>query len=294
MAAGISGSAQFTNTLPKFIEEARLTLSQVGVMKQAIETIPLKKESGLTLNIPTWTQPTAYTLTEGVDMAQAQQMSDANVGITVAENAGVQVILTKLAMSSMREDMMRKAATSMANAVENKRDDDLITLLAGFTTNTIGSAGTSLALGHIMAAKARLQASSRPLTASIQGVFHPYMLHALYEDFLSIVGGSFGNVSVPVGSVQDDIIKNYDVFDVAGIKVWSDPLIVADGSDDATAGLYAKDALIYVPYEDEDIEDEYDSSLRGYEINMVATYGYGEYLDAHGFAGTFDMAAPAN
>src|SRR3990167_564258 len=292
MPAGTSGSAQFTNTLPKFIEEARLTLSQVGVMKQAVETIPLKKEAGLTLNIPTWTQPTAYTLTEGVRMAQAQQLSDANVAITVAENAGVQVILTKLAMNAMREDMMRKAAASMANAVENKRDDDLITLLAGFTTNTIGSAGTSLALGHIMAAKVRLQSGARPLESAIQGVFHPYMLHALYEDFLSMVAGSFGNVSPPVGSIQDDIVKNYDVFDVVGVKVWSDPLIAADGSDDGSAGIFAKNTLIYVPYEEEDIEDDYDSALRGWEVNMVATYGYGEYLDAWGFTGTFDMASP--
>ncbi len=289
----VTTSTSLGDTLPKFIAEARLTLSQVGAAKAAMQTMPLGKKQGLTLNIPTWTQPTAYTLTEGVDMAQAQQITDANVAITVAENAGVQVIFSRLAMDSIREDAIRMAARAMANAVENKRGDDLVTLFSGFGT-TLGSAGTTLGLGHVMAGKVRLLTAARPIEGEIAAVLHPYMLHGMYEDFLAMASGAFGTASPNAGSqVAEDIIRKYDVFDVAGVKVYSDPLITADGSDDGIGAIFARNALIYVPYEEESIEEDPDSSLRAVEVNMVATYGYGEYQDTWGFGMTFDRATPA-
>ena len=287
--AGYTGSSQLSNTLPKFIEEARLTLSQVGAVKNAVTTIPLKKGEGLTLNMPTWSQPTAYTLTEGVDMQQAQQISDSNIAITVAENAGVQVLFTKLAMDSIRENALRMAARQMANAVENKRGDDLVTLLDGLST-TIGSAGTSLVIGHIMAGKVRIKTATRPPEGPIHAVFHPYQLHSLYSD---LAGLSSGAVTYPNATgMAENTLSNYEVFDVAGVKIFSDALIPADGSDDGKGGIFAQAALIYVPYEEESIEEEYDSSARATEVNMVATYGYGEYFDSWGFEMLFDQASP--
>lgn len=289
----VTTSTSLGDTLPKFIAEAQLTFSQIGAVKQACRTIPLSKKSGLTLNLPTWTQPTAYTLTESVDMAQVQEITDTNVAITVAENAGVQVLFSKLAMASIREDALRMAARSMANAIENKRGDDLVTLLDGFSV-ALGSAGTSLGLGHIMAGKVRVKTATRPPEGRIMGVFHPYMLHALYSDMLALASGAFGTTSPTIGGVSEDILRNYEVFDVGGVKIHSDPLIVADASDDGKGGVFAQNALIYVPYEEESIEEEYDSSMRATEINMVATYGYGEYVDSWGFEMLFDQAAPAS
>jgi hypothetical protein len=291
MTAGLSTTSQFTNTMPKFIAEAKLTLSQEGAMQSTMKTMPLAKKSGKTLNIPTWNQPTAYALVEGVEMAQAQQFSDTNVAITIAENAGVQVLFTNLALDTIREDALRMAARSMANAVAVKRDKDLLSLCSGFS-NRIGSAGTSMGLGHIMAAKVSLLAQTRPVEGQIHGIFHPYMLHAVYEDMLNISSGAFGTTGPQSGnSISEDIIRNYEWFDLAGIRVHVDPNITADGSDDGSGSVHASDALIYVPYDEESIEDEYKPSLRATELNMVATYGYGEYADAWGREMLFDMAA---
>lgn len=288
--AGLTTSSQLTNTLPKFITEARLTLGQEGAMESCLRKMPLSKSSGLTLNIPTWNQPTAYALSEGVDMAQAQQFSDTNVAITVAENAGVQVLFTKLALDAIREDGLRMAARSMANAVANKRDKDLLGLCSGFSTQ-LGSAGTSLGLGHIMAAKVGLQSNARPIEGTINGIFHPYMLHAVYEDILNISSGAFGTTGPQSGnSISEDIIRKYDWFDLAGIRIHVDPNITADGNDDAHGAVFSTEAAIYVPYEEESIEEEYDASLRATEVNMVATYGYGEYYDSWGRDMFFDMA----
>ena len=290
---GLTTTSQLTNTLPKFIEEARLTLSQIGAVKNAVTTTPLKKGAGLTLNIPTWDQPTAYTLSEGVDMQQAQRISDTNVAITVAENAGVQVLFTRLAMYSIREDAIRMAARQMANAVENKRGDDLVTLLDGFST-ALGTAGTSLSIGHLMAGKVRIQTATRPPEGPIHAVLHPYQLHALYSDLAGLSSGAVTYPDNGNSSLSTDILKNYEQMDVAGVRIFSDPLIPADGSDDGKGGIFAKAALIYVPYDDETIEDEYDPSARATEINMVATYGYGEYEDTWGFEMLFDQASPGS
>ena len=293
MAAGLSASAQFANTFPRLILETKLTLSQIGAMKQAVTTIPLEPGNGLQIHIPTWTQPTAYTLTEGIDMAQAQQISDADFSVTVAENAGVQVILTRLAMRAMKGDTMQMAARSMANALEKKRDQDLLSLNSGFSAG-LGSAGTVMGIGHLMAGKVRLQNNTRPIEGAIQGVFHPYQLHGLYEDLLTVSSGALGSIGLSAGSMQEELIRNYEMFNLAGIAMTSDPNITVDGSDDAVGAMFAKMALIYVPFEDEDLEDEYDSSMRATELNLVATYGYGEYADTWGRTMTFDAATPSS
>ena len=285
-----SYTGSLTDSLPKFLEEARLTLSQTSPMREAVRTIPLPKGSGLSINIPTWSQPTAYTLTEGVDMSQVQEITDTNVYITVAENAGVQVMFTRLAMEAIREDAVRMAARMMANSIENKRGDDLVTLLDGFST-ALGSNTTALGLGHILAAKTRLQVSTRPVEGPIQGVFHPYNLHDMLEDMLALSSGAFGTSSPLAGNnLGEDLIRNFEVFDVGGVRIFADPLIPDTGSTSRKGGVFAKEALIYVPYDEETIETEYNPSLRATEVNMVATYGYGEYEDTWGFEMEFDAA----
>src|SRR3990167_9683629 len=100
--AGVTGTTQIDQAVEKFLAASRYTLQErPGVVARSIQNIRLPENSGPSVNIPKYGTVTTYALTEGVDMAQAQQISDTLMTITPAE-FGAQVILTDLMMMTVK------------------------------------------------------------------------------------------------------------------------------------------------------------------------------------------------
>ena len=119
----------------------------------------IKKElhKGSTINVPYFGTVTAQGLTEGVDMANPQEMEDTNVQITPGE-VGCQIVITDKCVRDDQEDIIRAAGRILGDAMEVKRDTDLLGELDDATT-ALGGSG-ALTMGIIAAARALLSGNA--------------------------------------------------------------------------------------------------------------------------------------
>ncbi|MFQ5473084.1 MAG: hypothetical protein ACE5FA_09395, partial [Dehalococcoidia bacterium] len=83
--------------LPKFIDAVRFKLQEQEKARATVRVETLGEGQGSDFNIPTYSAMTAYALTEGVDMVQAQALTDSNVQISPTE-VGVQALITRKAL----------------------------------------------------------------------------------------------------------------------------------------------------------------------------------------------------
>src|SRR3990167_3647706 len=212
-------TSSLDNTLPVFIAEAELTLSQPGVMMPLVDNVKLGKGAGLTYNRPTWSAVSVLDLTQGVDLAQAQSVTDSNTAISVAEIGG-QIFFSDLTSMALREDVMRFFGKALGDAWKNAVDVDLTEDMDGAATS-LGGAGTTMLIGRLLASVVRLQSATRPAQGTVSVVLHPFHYHAIAGDLAALTSGRWtGTTGTPsverffgssVAGLSEEIIRNYHV-----------------------------------------------------------------------------------
>lgn len=293
-------TASLDDTLPKFIAEAKLTLRQEGLMDKRVRKVNLGRGQGLTYNLPTWSAVSVLDLTQGVDLAQAQAVTDSNFAVSVAEIGG-QVFFSDLSDMAVREDVMRMLGRAIANTWVRAFDIDLTEDMDSAATS-LGGAGTTMLIGRLLAAVNRLSAAARPVEGPLSCVIHPYQYHPIAEDLAALSSGRWintaGTPSVErsfgssVAGLSENIIREYWVGHLGGVDVFTDPNIAIDASDDAKGGVFSKEAIVAVYYEQPSTRTERDESMRGLELNYVGTVGSGMYDSTWAFELYTDATAP--
>jgi hypothetical protein len=294
-------TSSLDDTLPKFIAEAALTLLQEGLMKQRVSVVTLGKGSGITYNKPTWSAVSVLNLTQGVDLAQAQSVTDSNFAVTVAEKGG-QVFFTDLSKNAIREDIMRMLGKALANAFVNSWDVDLTAVMDSATVS-LGGATTTLVIGRLQAAATRLAAASRPVEGPLSCVLHPFSYYAIAQDLAAVsVSGRWVNTTgtpsiartygSSVAGLSERIIENFWVGKLAGVDVFTDRNI-AIASSASKGGMFSKEAIVAVQYESPSTRVQRDESLRGVELNYVGTVGQGMYDGSWAFELFADASTPS-
>jgi hypothetical protein len=288
----ITDTSALGDTIPTIIEEAQFTMQFKAIMRGLCWNI--KKGKGSTVNVPYFGEATSNQLQEGVDMTASEQMVDTNVQVTPYE-AGLKIILTKTVVEDDNEDLIRAAGTLLGDAYEKKVDVDLAEKLVN-GTNTLGGASTTLTMGHLAAARAILAGNPTtnlgPAPTPYVAVLHPYQALDIVDVVTPLLPAA-GNTQSVGSAMFDDILRNYSVGRLFGMPIIEDgnlPFIA--GSTDIKAGVFAqgqRGALIYVPARQPQIEEEYDASLRGWELNYVGRYGCGNY--AAGWLATLHIDA---
>ncbi len=91
---GAIGTSNIGDVQAKIIAPVRYTLQVGTVMERLVRRIAGSQGSDDTLNQPKWSGLVAYDATEGVPVAQAQLITDANVSVSATESA-VDILLTK-------------------------------------------------------------------------------------------------------------------------------------------------------------------------------------------------------
>lgn len=295
-------TSSLSNTLPKFIAEAELTLKQEGLMSRLVDNITLGKGEGLTYNRPTWSAVSVVDLTQGTDLAQAQSVTDSNFAVTVSEKGG-QVFFTDLTEMALKEDVMRFFGRALANAYVNDVDVDLAAVMDSAATS-LGGAGTTMLIGRLLAGVVRLQAATRPTEGDIKVVLHPFQYHAIAEDLAGLSGsGRWTNVTgtpaiersfgSSISGMSEEIMRKYMVGTLGGVPVFTDPNIAIDTSDDCKGGIFAKRAIVHVKYENPSVRVQRDESLRGVELNYVGSQGQGMYDTSWAYEFYTDASTPS-
>jgi hypothetical protein len=305
------------NVLKLMIAAARMTPQLQGNLTTLVTNDPLPNGQGTTWNSPKFGTYTAYSLTQGVDMAQLQDLTVTNIVVTPAE-VGVQAMFTWKSLAQWSENVIARAGEIARRAMDRKKDADISGLFAGLD-RTAGAAGQWLAVGHLTASVARLSGGANTNGSAItagtgtnvveegpfNGVFRPESLHNLARN---LIGGPAFQQSTPIttsvganggaGSVGAEITRGgiQSLFHghIGGVDLYRCANLSKDTSDDTVGAVFAKGAIVYVPMEykgtgDEMIED--DKSLRASELNYVEDYGFAELDGNLGVGVTVDASA---
>jgi hypothetical protein len=272
-------------------------------MRNLIQNVTLPKGEGGMYEESELTRAIAYALTEGVDMAQAQEITDSSMEVTPGE-VGAQVVRTDLMSGQItkRANAPRLLGQILGNAVITKEDVDCLSLGDGFTV-ALGSAGSSLTSGYIMAAGSAIRAGGQaaaaivagtpePAPDPIFGVFNDNMLHTVNKELSLGLATAVSGVQIPGTDYSVEVLKNAAVRRIGGVNVFVDNNLGKDASDDAKGCVAAKQALRFVSYDGgPKMEPERDASGRWTEMNIVKVYGTGEWKDAWGREMLFDAAS---
>jgi hypothetical protein len=292
--AGAIGTAQIDDLQEKIIGAVRFTLQEtVQPIGDGFTKVEGADGMDDTFNSPKYNTVTAYGLTEGVDMSQAQQVTDSNVAISASE-VGVQVVPTRKAMRTVGSDrMLRDLGKIMANAVIVKKETDFATLVDGFA-NIVGADGSAATIGQMRAGVVQIRAASEPQTdlPGIRAVIHPYTWHDMSDAGrpLNLTSGVFPGE----GTAETFRTKTMPVMvEVDGVPVFLSTNLVTS-STNVRNGVYHRDSGLIYLFEAEHLDPEYDASGRWTEMNLVLDYGYGELNDLFGREWDADITAPTS
>lgn len=302
--AGLTGTSQIDQAVTKFLAQSRYTLQErVGVVRNTIEVETLPENSGPAYNLPKYGQVTTYALTEGVDMAQAQQITDTQMTITPTE-FGAQVVLTDLMLMEARDKFMEVAAKILRDSFDRQQDQTLCDDMDNYSI-ALGSAGTALTLGHLMASVAAISDAGRAADgtagrggevapAPYYAVFSPPQIHALNKTLTGGIGAAAATAITPQTENSIGFGGSYTIPGI-GVTVVADTNFLKDSNDDIKGGAYSKMAQILVELgKAPSSEPERDASLRATEINFVGRWARGEYNDNWGREMMFDSARPSS
>ncbi len=280
---GITATPELLDTIPTVIEAARFTQQHAAIMAPLMWKITKKMGDGSTVNVPYWGEVTAVNLTEGTDMTNSSEMEDTNVRITPGE-VGVKIILTDKLVRDNMNDVKAAAGKILGNAMEKKRDQDLLGILDNATTS-LGGTSTALTMGAIAASRALLTGNATttggPAPLPYACVHHPFSILDLVDiltPLIPIAGSAGAGIW---GNVAEDVVRNYAVGRLFGMPIIEDGNLDIATSTSGKGGVFASGmggSIILATANEWSVEPERDASLRGWELNIVGEYGVGEYL----------------
>jgi len=292
--------ASIDNAVETYVAESRYTMQErPGVVWGSISKETLPENSGPSVSVPKYGQISTYALTEGIDMAQAQEITDSGIAITPAE-FGAQVLLTDMLMMTAKDEFFRVAGRLLGESFDRQREQTLCDDFDNFSV-ALGSAGTALNIGHVMAAVQSLKYNvaangtagrgGEPAPGQILGFLTPSQIHSLNKTLVGGVGAAAATQNTP-----DMANANYSQeFMAGGARIKGTININKDTSDDAKGAFISPEAIIGVQLgAGPSAEKERDASLRAWEVNFVGRWGRAEYNDAWGREALFDSALPTS
>jgi len=320
MAVTLAGSDQALDaSLPTIYREFRLLRDETGVMRSMATSMNLGAHEGKTKYINNYGRVIAYNVSDGADIAQAQELSDGGTGYSPTEVA-VQVILGGRTMRRVADpDLLGRTGKILNKAYDLKEDTDGTVQLSSFTGTTMGAAGTVISPGLVSGGGARVmignsRANPEPPEGDIFAVMHPLSAHVLQGRLIPYTDvptgttafgantGAHGGVTVGAGrgtSMADELItKGYKAIGmIGGVIVKTDANLAADSGEDATGAIFAREGLIYVSENEPRLDpDSSDKSMRGaVELNVWGSYTWGNYRPAaYGNPLTVDASFPTS
>lgn len=284
-----SDTSNLANAQKIMLASMRFTMEFKGIAKQLVENIPLKKgHKNVTVN--KYGTITARALTEGVEIVDAQELTNTTLTITPGEVGLKSIITLKLIRQGM-DNVHRSTGTILGNAMNKKQDQDIVANFDNFAKTTPG-AGSALNWTHLLAARSYIETGGTtneppPDTVGIHGCLHPEQIADVVADVA--VRGTY---PVPTG-YSDELIRNYwrGRDKAYGMNLFVDGNIARDSSDDAKGAVFHRSAIIYVESQAIETFEEFKAALRGWEMVSVSDYAEGEYKDEWGFEVYSDAAA---
>lgn len=278
----ITTTQVLADTVPTVLEKARFTAQFKAIMASLVWNIRKQLHDGKTISVPYFGNVEASSLTEGVDMADSEDMEDTLVTITPAE-VGCKIILTDKLVRDNNEDIKSAAGRILGEAMELKRDTDLLGQLADATIS-LGSNSTTGTMGTIAAARALLSGNAvsagGPAPMPYAMVHHPFSLLDLV-DVLTPLLPRYDYGLAGVTGLANEVLLNYTIGRLFGMPIIEDGNLDISDNTAGKGGVFSTGeggAIILGTANEWSVEPDRDASLRATELNVVGEYGVGEYM----------------
>lgn len=204
----------------------------------------------------------------------------------VPAETGKQYIITDRRIESDTESVLADAASAIGYEIGKSLEVNLLTDIASVEGGSVGTANNALTWADIFNGRARLAAAGVPGPYSV--VLHEYQWLDLATD-VNIAG-----VGTTVLTTQPGFESRYYIGSLNDMAFYVSGLVPVDGNDDATGGIFNRQALALDMRRGLRIEPERDASLRSTELNATMIYAHGIWRPAYGVKIISDATAPGS
>ena len=223
----------------------------------------------------------ANALTEGVDLAQSEQLVAAPLSITPSEHGIISTISKRLIRRQGDANVVSAAGSMISNSLRRRQAKDVIALYDGFSKSTPG-ASLSVDITHFRGANAYLMTDNDsgygPAQPPFKAALHIEQISDLILDITDTTPRG-----TTTGITGDMLARWWRTRDrLYGVEVYHSGNIERDSASDSKGAIFAEDALELVMANDMEPTEESDNSLRAVEYGIFQEWGEGERADPHG------------
>ena len=241
MAVGWTTTGSLADSLDDVRSSARIVREYEGVMPQLCDKQTLGEGIGLSWQEITYAALTAQAITETTELDNPQQVSDSLLTITPTV-VGIETFLTDRVQARINKKGFARIGELGQNAIQRKKDEDGLTVLASGATTASPGAGNTLTSGHVAAAAYNISSNAtEPGKKPYRGVFHGFQLKDLFDELVAGVGTYVVNEG-PTARV----FSSGFTLPIAGTEIYEDGNISIDSSADAIGGVFAMEGIVLV------------------------------------------------
>ncbi len=237
----------------------------------------------------------ASALTEGVDLAQSQQLVVATANIEPSEHGIIATVSNRLIRRQGDKNIISGVGRMIANSLRRRMAKDVVALYDGFTASTPG-ASLALDITHFRGSVAQLMTDEENADgSSAYGPAQPPWHASLHAEQISDIIVDITDTA-PRGTTSgftDDLLQRWwkGSDRLYGVQAFHSGVILGDVNNDAKGGLFSRSALHMVIANDADATEEIDNSLRAREYGVFQEWGEVEVADPHGIEIFSDVTA---
>lgn len=236
--------------------------------------------------VPIYPQLTAQTVAEDEDFSNGQEFAKSTEATFTPQEVMAQAYLTRQRLLTDPENAQAAASRELGAAIATKVDTDLTGLFDNFD-DTVGTAGSVIALGRVAAAVSILRNNTK-MGGKASVVLHPYQWHPIWID----LGQPTANQAF-LGQTAEQALRDYFVGDFVNSTWYTTANISINASTDAYGAAFHREALGLDIREDPTLETEYDSSHRLWELNEHMGYAVAVHRSDYGVGILSDAAEPS-
>jgi len=244
MATGWTITGSLADSLDDVRSSARIVREYEGVMPQLVDKVTLGEGIGLSWQEITYAALTAQAITETTELDNPQQIADSLVTITPSV-VGIETFITDRVRARISKKGFAKIGQLGQNAIQRKKDEDGLTLLASGATTAEPGTAVTLTSGYIAAASYNITSNTtEPGNKPIRCVLHGFQLKDLYDELVAGVG----TYVVAEGPTARVFSNKFDL-PIAGCEIYEDGNIAlgAGGvAGDAYGGIFAMEGIVLV------------------------------------------------
>lgn len=283
----INTQSDISSYMQTIYEDAMFIAREMSVMPSLVLTFDNETDEARTRTRSEYGSATVTAIGETDDLS-GQAFTPAGAEVLTPAEAGAQFPITDKRRSADPFGVMDDASRELGMATAKKINSDLLGDLASLTGGTVGSAGTTITWGHFFAALAQAEVATKNTAPGYFCVLHTYQWHQLAKS----VAASATVTNAP--NFQDQVMRSWYVGTVGPVDIHVTTDLTIDGSDDATGGMFAREAIAYDERRPLRLEPERDASRRLWELNATTVYAHGVWRPSFGIQMVFDAAVPSS